>query len=65
MNEEKIFRKIKGAIKIIQACLISDFFRQLVLENIKEVLNSKHLSGVNLKISQISEYFLFLLKMGF
>jgi hypothetical protein len=47
MNEEKIFRKIKGTIKIIQACLISDFFRQLVLENIKEVLNSKHLSSVN------------------
>jgi len=53
MNEEKIFRKIKGARKIIQACLISDFFRQLALENIKEVLNSKHLLCVNLKFKFI------------
>jgi hypothetical protein len=40
MKEEKIFRKIKGARKIIQACLISDFLRQLTVKNIKENLKN-------------------------
>jgi len=41
MNDQQIFKKIKGTRKIIQACLISDFLRQLALENIKEVLGDK------------------------
>jgi len=40
MNEEEIFKKIKGARKIIQACLISDFLRQLTVKNIKENLKN-------------------------
>jgi len=40
MNEEEIFKKIKGTRKIIQACLISDFLRQLTVKNIKENLKN-------------------------
>jgi len=40
MNDEQIFKKIKGTRKIIQACLISDFLRQLTVKNIKENLKN-------------------------
>ena len=40
MNDEQIFKKLKGTRKIIQACLISDFLRQLTVKNIKESLKN-------------------------
>ncbi|MGB9706460.1 MAG: hypothetical protein ACPLXP_00050 [Microgenomates group bacterium] len=41
MDDQQIFKKIKGGKKLSQACWISDFLRELAIENIKENLRKK------------------------